>query len=245
MAAKILGEIEALIRPAAPGGPAPAVDDLRVMVARFRRAAEAMARAARLDEAAASLVTRNTLRSALPAATRLAAGDTREAARALYRVWFVQAAGCATAPRLPAPPAPAAPAQIEEMVRLEPRYEIAVQADLADRAREEEGGTTLARLRAELDLSFDDLGRVLDVTGETVRRWERGLAPIPPERLAAIAEQGAALARLKAFLRAERLPVATRRKAPLFDGESARDLILRGRIAEVVERYDRALRYQA
>jgi transcriptional regulator with XRE-family HTH domain len=131
------------------------------------------------------------------------------------------------------------------MVRLEPGYLIAVQADLADQAREEEGSTMLTRLRAELDLSFDDLGRVLGVTGETVRRWERGLAPIPPERLAVIAEQGAALERLKVFLRAERLPVSTRRKARLFDGETARDFILRGRMAEVVERYDRALRYQA
>lgn len=53
----------------------------------------------------------------------------------------------------------------------------------------------LRRLVTELDLSFNEVGRMSGVRGETARRWERGLAPMPSERLAQLtAAEGAAAA---------------------------------------------------
>jgi len=46
------------------------------------------------------------------------------------------------------------------------------------------------------------------------------------------------------IFRPERLFQVVRRKADLFDGESALEWILRGRVAEVADRYELALSYQ-
>jgi hypothetical protein len=106
------------------------------------------------------------------------------------------------------------------------------------------GVRALGRLITGLDLSFDEVGRMLGVSGETARRWERGLVPIPAARLALLTSAASALDRLLTLFRPERLPAAIRRSAPIFDGERALDWILRGRIQEVAEQYDRALSYQ-
>jgi len=54
-----------------------------------------------------------------------------------------------------------------------------------------------------------------------------------------------ALTRLLALFRPERLPEVIQRPADLFDGERALDWIRRGRAAEVADRYEMALSYQA
>ncbi len=105
--------------------------------------------------------------------------------------------------------------------------------------------TALRALMTRLDLSQDDLGRMLGVSGETIRRWERGATGIPAGRRALILAAEAGLRRLQDLFRPERLPTAVRRPAELFDGERALDWILRGRIAEVADRYETALLYQA
>ena len=102
----------------------------------------------------------------------------------------------------------------------------------------------MRRLAGALDLSFDELGQMLGVRGETARRWERGLGSIPTDRLADLTTAEAALDRLLGLFRPERLPVAIRRPAELFGGESALDWILRGRIQDVADGYERALSYQ-
>lgn len=86
---------------------------------------------------------------------------------------------------------------------------------------------------------------MLGVSGETVRRWERGLTPIPLDPAAAITGMEDALDRLEALFRPDRLEWVVRRQADLFGGERALDWILRRRLAEVVVRYERELRYQA
>ena len=105
--------------------------------------------------------------------------------------------------------------------------------------------TALRSLMARLDLSQDDLGRQLGVSGETIRRWERGMNAIPAERRAQIFAAESALRRLQDLFRPDRLASVIRRPVELFDGESALDWILRGRIAEVADRYETALLYQA
>ena len=110
----------------------------------------------------------------------------------------------------------------------------------ADQAR-----TALRSLCTRLELSQDDLGRMFRVSGETIRRWERGLTTVPTDRRSEILAAEAALRRLQDLFRPERLPMAVRRPAELFNGESALEWILRGLIVEVADRYERALLYQA
>lgn len=109
-----------------------------------------------------------------------------------------------------------------------------------DRAR-----SGLRSLMARLELSQDDLGRMFEVSGETVRRWERAMTTIPVQRRAEILAAESALRRLQDCFRPDRLAAVVRRPAELFDGESALAWILRGRIAEVADRYETALLYQA
>jgi len=109
----------------------------------------------------------------------------------------------------------------------------------------DEARVALRSLLARLELSQDDLGRMVGVSGETIRRWERGAIGIPAERRAEILAAEAGLRRLQELILPERLPTAIRRPAELFNGETALAWILRGRIAEVADRYEAALLYQA
>lgn len=124
-------------------------------------------------------------------------------------------------------------------------FNAAVSAILRAEANETEGRSTLRRLATYLGLSQDELGRMFGVSGETIRRWERGHHRIPSGKLAELVTANENLTRLLELFRPERLPQAIRRKAELFGGETALDWILRGRIADVVDRYEMALAYQA
>lgn len=106
------------------------------------------------------------------------------------------------------------------------------------------GREIVRRLMTHLALSYDQLGRALNISGETVRRWERGTHPIPEDRMAELIRADAALARLLEIFQPERLPQVLRRKADLFQGDAALDLILRGRLGDVADRYEVALAYQ-
>jgi transcriptional regulator with XRE-family HTH domain len=96
-----------------------------------------------------------------------------------------------------------------------------------------------------LDVGQDELGRLFGVSGETVRRWERGKSSISSGSEAAILAVESAVRRLLEIFCRDRLPLAIRRKAKLFNGETALEWILRGRIEQVVESYERTLLYQA
>lgn len=123
-------------------------------------------------------------------------------------------------------------------------FSAVVGAHLRLKSREAEGRRVLHRLMSTLDLSRDEAGRMFGVTGETVRRWERGMVEIPARQMAVLTAADGALSRLLELFLPERLPLAIRRPAEAFGGEHALDWILRGRIAEVADRYDRALLYQ-
>jgi len=107
------------------------------------------------------------------------------------------------------------------------------------------GRLVIQRLMGHLSLSQDELGRLVGVTGETVRRWKTGATRIPLSCLAELTAAEAALNRLLQIFRPERLPLAIRRKADLFGGKRALDWILDGRIAEVADHYEISLAYQA
>lgn len=102
----------------------------------------------------------------------------------------------------------------------------------------------IRRLMAHLQISYDELGRMVGANGETVRRWEQGRHTPPPDKQAVLTSADAALSRLLTMLKADALPAAIRRPAEAFGNQLALDWILQGRIADVADRYDRALRYQ-
>jgi transcriptional regulator with XRE-family HTH domain len=124
-------------------------------------------------------------------------------------------------------------------------YDLAADAFLTAAAREDNGRHILRRLMTRLRLSQDEAGRMFGVSGETIRRWERGQVRIPEARMAELVTADAALLRLESLFLPDRLAAAIRRPADLFEGERALDLILRGRITNAVERYEIALAYQA
>lgn len=105
----------------------------------------------------------------------------------------------------------------------------------------DEARSALRSLMTRLELSQDDLGRMFGVSGETIRRWERGSTAIPADRRSAILAAESSLRRLQDLFRPGRLPTVVRRAAEAFDGDTALEWILRGRIADVADRYEVAL----
>jgi len=124
-------------------------------------------------------------------------------------------------------------------------YNLAVSTIVSEQVGSNEAVQVLSTLMASFDLSFDELGRMFGVTGETVRRWETGTSSISNERKAEITLAREPLSKLLKTFRSPKLPQVIRRPAELFNGERALDWILRGKIADVANRYEIALRYQA
>jgi len=118
-------------------------------------------------------------------------------------------------------------------------------AGAAEALQSQRGVGVLSRLASDLKLSFDDIGYMLKVSGETVRRWARGTISIPDDHLATLDLLRVALNRLETMFLPDRLPQVIRRQADLFAGERAVDWILRGRLQDVADRYEVLLRYQA
>ncbi len=103
----------------------------------------------------------------------------------------------------------------------------------------------LRALMNGLGLSQLEMADMLQVSGETVDRWWKGSASVPVDKQAEIVAAESSLQRLHTLFRPDRLSAAVRRPADLFGRECALQWILRGRIAEVTNRYEAALRYQA
>lgn len=123
-------------------------------------------------------------------------------------------------------------------------YNLAFAEILREHMVEPRARQTIQQLLQGFDMSYDELGRVLDVSGETVRRWAKGASSVPKQKLAAIDMGGNALRRMLRIIRPERLPSVVRRPAELFGGSSALDWIRSGRFAEVADRYEAAFAYQ-
>ena len=180
----------------------------------------------------AALVEAGVLQNSFPAYALLQQRDITRASRWVVHTWedYAGEAGLL-------------PAGQDERSMLD--YDLAVYEFLSATERGNEGRRILRRLVTCLGLGQDEVGRVFAVSGETIRRWDRGRVRIPHARMAELVSCDAALERLEALFLPDRLAQVIRRRADLFQGERALDLILRGRIGEVAERYEAALAYQA
>ncbi len=181
--------------------------------------------------AGAFVVAAIALHSAFDVLLPYAEGRVEEAARRLA-VWYGMLSRAENLPGV----------TLDSLCRL---YLETVASEASSTLQGSRGEETIERLAGMLNLSYDDLGRMLGVSGESVRRWARGTGQTPDSHLATLDVAGAALDRLLELFVPERLPQVVRRPAELFDGERALDWILRGRIQDVVERYETALMYQA
>ena len=115
---------------------------------------------------------------------------------------------------------------------------------LAERA-EWQGRQIVRDLMVRLGLTREEVAAMLNVPLETLDGWESGRARIPKESLTQLQAASTALSKLLGIFLPERLPQVIRREAELFDGKPAVDWILRSRIADVAERYESVLAYQA
>jgi DNA-binding transcriptional regulator YiaG len=141
-------------------------------------------------------------------------------------------------------PSATRPAWAEHEIEILAIYNTAVFEVLRSTENQLRGRDAVRRLMAQLALSYDQLGRAFGISGETLRRWERGSHEIPADRMASLVEADGALKRLLTIFKPARLAHVLRRKVALFGDESALDWILRGRISEVADRYDVAFVYQ-
>jgi serine/threonine-protein kinase len=102
----------------------------------------------------------------------------------------------------------------------------------------------LQRLSTHLSISDQDLARLLHASTETIVNWKSGENAMPIKMETRVMAADTALGRMLAIFRPERLPDVIRQKVELFQGRSALDLILDGRIEEVADLYDAAFAYQ-
>jgi len=124
-------------------------------------------------------------------------------------------------------------------------YNVAVGKFFVRRDQRDRTSQMIRALRVHLGLSCDELGSILRISGFEARSLENGQIRVGRELVSLILSMYEALERLLAIIRPERLPEAIGRPAEAFRGERALDWILRGRITEVADSYEEAVRYQA
>ena len=190
----------------------------------------------------AVFVTSAVMQGALPSMLLFREGDVRAASQVFSTLWHALSTG--ESAELPPVKILAKRRDERELEELAHVFPLVVFEEAASARKATSGRDMLRRVSACLELSFENVGRILNVPGETVRRWERGISRIPSDALATLEPVDSALTRLTRLFLPQRLPEVVRRKAELFDGSRALDWILQGRIADVVDRYERALSYQ-
>ena len=190
------------------------------------------------------LVTSAVIQGALPSMLLFRDGDIRAASQAVSTLWFALSTGESAKPTRLHPEILAKRRDEPELEELAHVFPLVVFEETASARKATSGRDMLRRLSTCLALSFENVGRILNVPGETVRRWERGISRIPSDALATLELVNSALTRLTRLFLPQRLPEVVRRKADLFNGSRALDWILQGRITDVVDRYEQALSYQ-
>jgi DNA-binding transcriptional regulator YiaG len=115
---------------------------------------------------------------------------------------------------------------------------LAVSEKLVADGAELHARQALRHVLARLELSNEDLSRMLAVSADTIVDWETGRTAMPVDVRATISRASGALTRMLNIVRPERLPQVIRRRVDILDGQSALDWILLGRIDEVANRYE-------
>jgi transcriptional regulator with XRE-family HTH domain len=198
------------------------------------------------DEYETQAVQAVALLESLTAFALLRAGNVAASAAALAKAWNEASVTVLGRRTLRNPPvAGGRRVKVRISIDLITAFNAAYSLYMISRLAERRGAAAIRRLMAHLALSYDDVGRIAGVSGETIRRWDRGTVMIPAEKLGRLTAASAALDTFLTLFRPEALPEVIRRPAEAFGSERALDWILRGRIAEAAALYERELRYQA
>ncbi|MBI3698629.1 MAG: hypothetical protein HY238_27795 [Acidobacteria bacterium] len=209
------------------------MEDLKAVRAWTQRIAGYIDRWSRehgVDARQAAWLRQGVLENAFPALLLVRRGEERAAlrwVRNMLNLWISKSG--------------AAPDQEPELLHT---FRLAIAELGAAESNGSQARVALRKLMVHLGFSQDELGRMFGVAGETIRRWERGVNQVPAKHQAELVSADAAVERLLQLFRPQQLPQVIRRKAELFEGERALDWILRGRIADVADRYEAALTYQ-
>jgi transcriptional regulator with XRE-family HTH domain len=239
----------------------PDLEGARRFVSALEDATADLNRAAGLSGSHAALVSESVLQNTLPLYIHLASGHLDVASHFLFHTWadYVETYRAADRKTLVVIHQAKVKSSVSASQKGKPTLashvtkrargwlmtcQLAVQERLLSEMAEDRSASIIRRFKTALGLSQDEVGRMLHVNGETVRRWEKGLARVTPERAAALESADAALIRLTEVFLPDALPRAVRRPAELFGGRRALDLILEGGIREVADRYQLALSYQ-
>ncbi len=201
--------------------------------------------ASKIDESLAGLVGDSVTQGAYPVLYLARRGELERASRLLVTIWKTTLQALDPAAESLASEQGSKPNTLEAELEYLSALNVAVSEVLHLDVNQAEARNVLRHLASNLELSFDELGRMFGVSGETVRRWERGTHRIPTGRIAKLISANHSVSRLLQMFRSNRLPQVIRREVDLFGGERALDWILRGRHADVADRYENTLMYQA
>jgi len=219
---------------------------VRAAIETLRKCVEELNMAAQIDESLATLIGDSVTQSAYPVLFLVRQREFERASQMFVNIWQATLEALEPPAELVLPPIDLGkPESVAEELEFLSVWNVAISEVLRSEVPQGEARQVLRRLAVHLELSLDQLGMMFGVSGETVRRWERGLHPIPNARIAKLISADRSLSRLLQIFRPERLAQVIRRKADLFEGERALDWILRARQAEVADRYENALMYQA
>lgn len=180
----------------------------------------------------------------------VASGKTEQAAKFLMQIWKTSTTGAARYRDLAVQAASVSPELVktstdwDRILTQVAAYQVELIGRLREFERSERGRYAIPLLMKTLDLSYDEIGRLFGVTGETARRWAEGSVRVPPEQLAKVDQAVDSLQRLMRMLKPGRLAEILRRPAEAFGGQRALDWILGGRIQLVADTYERVLTYQ-
>lgn len=205
-----------------------------------------------LEEDPERLVRQGVLQAGFPVLSAFRRGLTSFAARELVSVWrrttetFTERPIPIELPQSAEQPLPVDRLLISEIrtdLELLPTYQAVVLQVCADEDGERVARRALEKLMTVLDLTARECARMIGASPASVKAWQAGTASPPKKTAAHLTQAEAALDRLLTMFRPERLPLVIRRHAPAFGGRPALDLILEGRITEVVDHYSLSLRY--
>lgn len=217
-------------------------NDPRFFVRTIYSIAEDLSSRAGIDPGQAPLVSGLVLQYAWPVFMTYERGDLQNAAVLLLDTWKNARQVAAGAAR--ALEQKDRPSTQERVASNLVAYNSAVLETVTVANKALEIRTMLSQVRQHLRLSYDHLGQMFGVSGETARRWEQGKSQVPAKGESQVLKTYAALKRMLTLFVPQRLPGVVRREAEVFDGETALNWILRGKIDEVADRYEATLAYQ-
>ena len=112
-----------------------------------------------------------------------------------------------------------------------------------EKVAQSEARAALERIRDDLALSDLELADMFQTTQSNIHQYLQVKSPLPRGLAIQVKDSLQWLAKLELLIERDRVAQVIRRPSPLFSDRSAVELIAEGRIAYVVDAYDRLLNF--